>query len=191
MKQRGYSLIEIAIIVGAVAALLAIIFGGLSAYRSAQQSMRDASYRAGYTAAESVYRARDNAELQKVAVELGRLRAEAKAKEDQHRAEIEDKERDYAKRIAEKDADHDRFVADINAGRVVFVDPGSTGTVTASAGGQTSGQAAGCPGGGDGHDGGRVISAEASIFLDSEAKRADKIIDKLNLCRSVLITERK
>lgn len=183
MRSRGFGLVEIVIALGALAAVTAAAWGLYNAIDSR-------AYSRGVSETEAKIQKRDNAALQAAIREVETLRAQVAATEKRHADELATKEARSAEKLAQKDRDYDAFIADLNAGRVVFRSPGEPCAAAGNTG--RPGESAADPGAGAGSLGRGVVPAPDSdaVFLLSEARRADRILEKLNLCRGVLETER-
>lgn len=191
--QRGFSLIELAIYAGIAIAVLGAIAGVIQVWHSYTDGLYTKGYNRGVQETTAAFVQRDNKALQDALAEVDRLQKEVAATEKRKADQLATKEAESAQKLAQKDADYDAFIADINAGRVVWRQPGQGAGGCAAQGDQGgAGQAAGDSGAGAGHLGGGAVPAQDSdaVFLVSEAKRADRIIEKLNLCRGTLAVER-
>ncbi len=79
MKQRGFSLVELAIVLGAAAALAATVFGGVHMWNSHMDKVRDEADHAGYTRAKAEDSLADNKQLVEAQAEILQLQKDAKA----------------------------------------------------------------------------------------------------------------
>ena len=188
-RQRGFGLIELGIALAIVATVTALAFAVRSWVVDYNEGLREE----GRKEVREAYQKRDNEQLRAVMAERDRLLKEKEATEARHRAALAQKEADHAKKQAQRDADYDSFLADLAAGRVVFRQPGQAGSCPSGGDPGGAGPAAADPGGGNGPVGGRGLRGqdEDALFLLAEARRANRAVEKLNLCRSVLEEERR
>lgn len=184
-RSRGFSIVELGLILGILIAVGAI----LAAARSAWESHNEAMRQAGRDEVTKAVATRDEKKRKEVEAERARL---AKQKADQEAADaakLKENEDAWRKKLADAKNDFDQFVADINAGRLVWRNP--AGAAGSSPGGSTAvlPQAAADLGACAGLVGGGTIPAEVAPLLQfacSEFARADKIRLKLSAARGEL-----
>jgi hypothetical protein len=190
-RRLGFGLFQvIAALLAAAALVLAI--AKLVSYVGDWIETRDAALvQYGVEKCQSSYKTRDNEQLRRVIAEKEKLVAEKAEREARVARDVNKLEAEYVRRLNEKTRDFDSFVADLNAGRIVYRDPGKAGPEPDIDRDGAKGSVAADTGGGAGQGGRGVLSREAAVFLRSEAERADKVVEKLNLCRGVLEEERR
>lgn len=190
MRQRGFTWVGLVAILVGLAGLVGSIVLAQHEYRSSIDEARKSGLEDGRTKALKEVDERDNAQLKAVMKERDDLVSQIRDLESKRDKAIADKEAQYAKKLAAQQADYDSFIADINAGRVMWRDPGQTGGCAPVPRDGAPSEVAAGSGGGDGQLGGGGLSAEAERFLVGEAKRANSVVTKLNLCRDVIKSER-
>lgn len=184
-RKKGFALLELGMVLGALAIAAALAF----AVHSWWESHNDAMKEAGRKEVREQVAERDEAQRLKVEAERVRLAKEKSDKEAADAAQLKEKEDAYQRKLAAAKGELDTFMSDVNAGRIVWRQPAST--ASGSAGGSTAvlpapatdvGVCAGLLGRG-------TIPAEALSVVRSwcnEAVRADAIRAKLVLARGEL-----
>lgn len=186
--QRGNAMVVILLVALAIGALAGLVY----AWKAYTEGIEARGYSRGVDETTAKYQKRDNAALQAALREVETLRKEKEATEARHATQINAKEKDSAEKLAAKDRDFDGFIADINAGRVLFRGPGEARPCAADGDQGAGPKPPADPGAGAGPLGRGAVPPQDpdAVFLLSEARRADRILEKLNLCRGVLETER-
>jgi len=186
--QRGNAYVVIALVIVALLALAGLV----KAWQGYTDGIEKRGYSRGVDETTAMFQKRDNAALQAALREVEQLRKEKDATEARHASQLTAKENESAQKLAAKDRDYDAFIADVNAGRVLFRQPGEAGGCPADGDPRRTAEAPGDPGAGAGHLGRGVVPPQDpdAVFLLSEARRADRVLEKLRLCRGVLEVER-
>lgn len=187
-RQRGNAMVVILLVALAIGALAGLVY----AWKAYTEGIEQRGYERGVEKTKADYRERDNVALQAALREVEQLRKEKDATEARHASQLTAKENESAQKLAAKDRDYDAFIADVNAGRVLFRQPGEAGGCPADGDPRRTAEAPGDPGAGAGHLGRGVVPPQDpdAVFLLSEARRADRVLEKLRLCRGVLEVER-
>jgi hypothetical protein len=185
-KQRGiisqvylYGAVVLAIIIAATA--------GIAAWHSFIKSIDKAGYDRGVAETQAAYKERDNTQLQAVVAAQKAAEVKARAAEDKAATAQSEALTAYKKGITDG---KNKLAAFISATPRLRDPSGSSGACTAGSGGATTATTTADPGRADEQDGGgRLLSEAASVFLISEAVRANAVITKLNLAREVILTD--
>lgn len=189
-KQRGVIFAGYIWLVGGII-VLALLAGLVMAWRSYTDGIDRKGYDRGVQETDARYKGRDNAALQAAlaAQSLAEVRA-AKAEKDAQEAQSAASGA-YQKGVQYGKAQTDKRIAAVRDGSLVLRDPGTTGTGPAGcpqAGTATT--SAGAPRDITGSGGG-FLSKDASVFLLSEASRADEIVLQLQAAQQILLSDRK
>lgn len=179
MKTKGFGLIELAIVVGAFAALAATIFGGVHMWNNHMDSVRSEARTAGRTSALKEVADRDNkallaanAKIKELSDRLVTLQAEL----DKRIVEIDNAYSEGVKDGNEKKA---AVIADLRSGRLVLRDPGAEDRGRGPGSGvQPVPSATGGVGCGDGKKA-APLSARLSEFLIGKFSDADNDLRQL------------
>lgn len=180
-RNRGFGLVDLAIIVGMALAVLGSLYG---AYRHVDSK----GYARGVAVTESAWQAREARQQADYSRELKRLgdhalEATQKGASDTAAA-VHKLNKEHADELAQKDAD---FIA-LSTGKLVFHDPdgaacGAPGrsAKTAIAADTARDQPAESVG----------LSTKASGFLLSESARADALVADFNAALAILVSDRE
>lgn len=184
-RAQGFALAELAIILGILIALGAL----LATVRSAWEAHNDAMKEAGRAEVRAQVAKRDEAKRIEVEAERARLAKAQADKEAADAAKLKENEDAWRKKLADAKGDLDRFVADVNAGRIVWRQPGATGSGTAAGSAAVLPETQADLGTCAGLVGGGTVPSEALPLLRlacAEFARADRIRLKLSAARGEL-----
>lgn len=188
-KQRGAIAIGWLYLAGAIALILALT-GLVMAWNSYTEGLDKKGYDRGVSETTATWTKRDNVALQATlaaqkAAEVRVAQAEANAAQAQSYATGQ-----YEKGMNDGKVKTAALVAAARSGTFRLQDPGQTRAITPCSAAIGPASTATSASGGDGHDGGGGLSAEASEFLLSEGGRANALVKKLNLARAVIVSDR-
>ena len=141
----------------------------------------------GQSREKAKWETRENEQLVKANKSILDISTRLRAAEFKHATLLSEVSTKYQKELKDAQTKHQKDIASIRAGTLRLYDSsacqGSGGATTAKAG-STSG---GCPGG----KRGQFLSKSASVFLVSEANRADEIVLQLKACQQVIRADRE
>lgn len=174
---------------GAIAVMLALA-GLVKVWGNYTASLDKRGYDRGTSETTARYQARDNAQLQAVLAETRAAQDRAaKAEADAAKAQSVASS-NYAKGVTDGKARLAAFIADSRAGNIRLRDPGSSGTGPACGSQVGKAETAGtAPGSDVNGGGGGFLSESATVFLATEADRANKVVLKLIAARAVIVSD--
>lgn len=197
-NARGLSLIEVAIVLGAAAALAATIFGGVKMWNNHMDEVVSRADKAGYDRALKETAQRDKKELLDAQTQIADLEAQKTAQAEAHAQAQAGEKREHDKEVARAKEETADLLRRISSGELVLRDPGrgrsgdsrpgSVDQKGAGGGSQASSATAAPSGGGEAVSQG--LSPEASGFLLLEADRADEVASDLALCWGIARDDR-
>lgn len=166
------------VILGLIAA---IVFGA----KSYVDRVDEKAYQRGQQEAENAYRARDNAQLQAALAEVQRLQEQIRATEERHQLELTQAEANNEKDRQNLRARDDRIVSRLRQQL-------DQARASGAAGNQCPGASPPADPGGSELAGWRAQLSDDDVrFLIGEARAADMVLGRLNLCRQTLEIERR
>jgi uncharacterized membrane protein len=175
---------------GAIAFML-VLAGLIKVWNNYTTALDKQGYDRGVAESTAAYTKRDNTQLQAAlsaqsVAERVAAAAERKAATAQSTAST-----NYQKGVNDGKTKLAAFIASARAGTVKLRDPGNqAGTGSARCNQASQGTAAGPATGSDGGAASGLLSESATVFLASEANRADEIVMQLTAAQAVIVSDR-
>jgi len=177
--------------VGAAILVLLALAGLVKVWSNYTSGLVKEGYDHGVAETTASYTKRDNAQLQAVVVaqrqaEDRAAKAEADAAKSQSLASA-----NYQRGILDGKTKLAAFIDSARAGGIELRDPGSqAGTGPACDNQAGKAETTGAAGVGNGQAGGGLLSKDATVFLATEANRADEIVLQLTAAQAVIVSDR-
>jgi prophage endopeptidase len=188
--QRGVIASVWLYLAGAIAFML-VLAGLIKVWNSYTTALDKKGYDRGVAETTAAYTKRDNAQLQ--AALAAQTQAEARAAKAERDAATAQStaSANYQKGVNDGKAKLAAFIASARAGTVSLHDPGAKPGASPACGNQTGkAEVAGSATGSDGGATSGLLSESATVFLATEANRADEVVAQLTAAQAVIVSDR-